>query len=376
MSTAPYLACLVVAAVTAGCSRQPPENPATPNLQTPTVATVPVPPPLPLPEPPTVASPSASSSARGRSIPLRQIIPASDIPPATALDVMPGSLPGADHPAGTAFVAMFADDDAVHVTEWDLASGVALHDTKLDLPAWGLRFVQTPGPSVRIMASAYNGPLVFVQLTRALKVVTRQEVGFVSVLGPNGFAGDLGLTAILADGMVDPTRSPKADSGLFAMSFDAVGNHAATRLLERDTEDGGTSSPMMNDNLAVLGGHVYVALVDAAYRLRVLRLTRDLRTERERRLPLPASFSNPQAKLLAEGGHLVLDLPDSLDLLELPLDLDLAHVAHRPRPASLPPFPGDAGGERCGPPRRFASELLALCNCGKQTCLSWAPLPP
>jgi len=183
---------------------------------------------------------------------------------------------------------------------------------------------------------------------------------------------------ILADGTPDATDTPRDLFGLFAMSFDAAGNRIAKRILEPYEEDGGTSSPMMNDNLAVLDGHVYVALVDAAYRLRVLRLTRDLRTDREKRLPVPASFTNPQAKLLALDGHLVLDLPDSLDLLELPLDLDLAHLTHRPRPAPPPPFPGIGGAsdERCGPSLRLASELLALCNCGKQTCLSWAPLPP
>jgi hypothetical protein len=288
--------------------------------------------------------------------------------------MVPGSPPDAAHASGTSYVVQLADDDAVHVTEWDLSTGTTLHDTKLDLPAWNLRMLD-PDRSVRIMASEYNGRLFFVQLARSLQVVTRQELGSVSVLGPNAFAGDEGVAAILAHGTPDGMDGPL---GIFAMTFDASGKRIAKRMLEPHDEDGGTSSPMMNDNLAVLDGHVYVALVDAAYRLRVLRLTRDLRTEREKRLPIPASFNNPQAKLLVLDGHLVLDLPDSLDLLELPLDLDLAHLTHRPRPAPLPPFPGDgdAGGERCGPPHRFASELLALCNCGKQTCLSWAPLPP
>ncbi len=374
MNSTPRLAGMM-ALLFLGCSRQPTESPATPVLLTPAA---------PAPSsgasatgttaPPTSAASADPSSTAPRMIPLRHNRPLGDMPRAFALDVAPGSPPGAARLAGTAFVVQVGDDDALGVTEWDLAKAAALRSIELDLPSWGLQFLRAPGPSLRLMASGYNGPLYFVQLTKTLRVVTRQQLGTVSVLGPNAFAGDDVLTVILADGIPDPTDSPRDPSGLFATSFDAAGNRLAKRILEPYDEDGGTSSPMMSDNLAVLGDHVYVALVDAAYRLRVLRLTRDLRTEREKRLPLPASFSNSQAKLLAIDGHLVLDLPDSLDLLELPLDLDLAHLTHRPRPSTSPPFPD--GGDRCGPALAMGSELLALCNCGAQTCLSWAPLPP
>jgi hypothetical protein len=367
---------LLVVAVTACCSRQAPEKPATAYLQAPSgpsaelVTTTAGPPTL---APATSADVSAALPPR--SIPLRRNRPASDTPPAAGLDLLGGSLPGPRYPSGTSFVVELADDDAVHVAEWDLATRTALHEARLDVPSWGLQLLKGPGPSVRLLANAYNGPLLFVQLTGSLDVAARREVGRVSVMGPNGFAGDETLTVVLAHGEADVARRRNAESGIFATSFDASGDQLAKRLLERDVEDGGTSSPMMSDNLAVVDGHAFVVLVDPAYRLRVLRLARDLRTERERTLPLASSYDNPQARLHNLDGHLVLDLPLAPDLVDLPLDLDLSRITHRPRPAPPPDFPG-GGGEVCSPSLRLASELLAICNCGNQTCLSWAPLPP
>ena len=235
------------------------------------------------------------------------------------------------YPSGTSFVAELADDAAVHVTEWDLATRTALHEARLDVPSWGLQLLKGPGPSVRLLANAYNGPLLFVQLTGSLDVAARREVGRVSVMGPNGFAGDESLTVVLAHGEADVARRRNAKSGIFATSFDATGDQLAKRLLERDVDDGGTSSPMMSDNLAVVDGHAFVVLVDPAYRLRVLRLARDLRTERERTLPLASSYDNPQARLHNLDGHLVLDLP-------------LAPRPRRPppRPRPLPHHPPPA----------------------------------
>ncbi len=358
-----------------GCSREPNESPATPTLPSaaaPVAATASA--PLPLASATMGQAPAAEASLHLHSIPLRHARPLADSPPASGLDLLAGSAPDAQHQSGTAYVAQLADDSSVHVTEWDLATAKALHDTTLDVPAWGLRFLPGTNQPIRILASAYNGPLVFVELTPSLQVVARRGIGRVSVLGPNAFAGDASFTVVVADGTADVTWAPSADSGLFAMSLTASGDLQARRLLERNQEQGSTASPMMHDNVAVLGGNAYVALVDAAYGLRVLRLTPDLRVDQDKTLPLPRSYDNPQAKLHAVDGHLVLDLPDQPDLLDLPLDLDLSHAAHRPRPAPPPPFPG--GGEVCGPSLRLASELLALCNCGKQTCLSWAPAPP
>jgi hypothetical protein len=366
------LARMLVAVAIAGCSRQPTENPATPHLQAPVaVSSSAVPPGMPDTQ---AREPShdVESSEDSRRIPLRHNRPTGDMPLADGIDFAPGSPPGAEHPAGTSFVVQLGDDDRVRVTEWDLATRTVLHEAKLDLPGT-LEFLQAPGASVRIMSSAYNGPLYFVQLTRSLELVTRQELGHVSVRGPNAFSGDGSLTVVLADGIPDATSASTGPSGVFAMSFDAAGNRLAKRMLALSEEHGGTLTPMMNDNLAVIDGHVFVALMDPEDALHILRLAPDLRTERDRKLPLHTP-GNLQAKLRNLDDHLALDLPDHPDLLELPLDLDLAHAVHRPRPAPPPAFPG--ASEVCGPSLRLASELLALCNCGKQTCLSWAPLPP
>jgi hypothetical protein len=368
------LASAFLVALTLGCSRQPSESPATPYLQapsSPTPTTSPVPSSSLADD--AASRPAPDASVARHSIPLRHTQPAGDTPPAADLDLMPGSPPDAAHPSGTAIVAELADDNAVHVTEWDLETSRALHDTKLEVPFWTLRLLRAPGPGVRLVASDYNGPLFFVQLTDTLQIKTKSELGTVSVSGHDAIAGDAEISAILSSGIPDRTSSPADPSGLFVMSFDAEGNRLAKRFLERDQPRGGTSTWMMFDNLAVLGGQVYVALVDARDGLHVLRLTRDLHTERDRLLPFPRDFSNTHAKLHAVDGHLVLDLPDQPDLLDLPLDLDLSRATHRPRPAPPPPFPG--GGEVCGPSLRLASELLALCSCGKQTCLSWAAAP-
>jgi hypothetical protein len=368
-----HLALPTLLAMALGCSRQQTEAPAAPTLQAPTASMS-----AGIATPPSPAASAAASSSRsgddleGRTIRLRHDGPWSPEPESPAVELRPGSPPDAAHPDGTAIVVELADDDAVSVTEWDLATKTALHQTEMALPAWDLRVLEGPGP-IRVLAAGYNGPLHFVQLTSSLQVVTKAQIGSLSVLGVHGFAGDPSLTVILANGYMDGADGPKDPSGTFAMSFDAAGHRLAKRILLPYQEHRGTLSPMMHQNLAVLDGHAYVALLDESDGLHVLRLTRDLRTDRDRLLRLPKAYSNIQASLQALDGHLVLDLPDQPDLLDLPLDLDLSHATHRPRPAPPPALPG--GGDLCGPPLRLASELLALCSCGKQMCLSWAPAP-
>jgi hypothetical protein len=311
--------------------------------------------------------PGEAAAYEGNRIPLRRIRPppADGTPPAVSLAFTPGEPPSAAHPEGTVYVVLLGDDDAYHVTQWDLATRVALHQTTID-PRGANLAILFAGPAVRIMSAMYNGDLTFLQLTDSLKLVATHHLGQVSVRGPKAFAGDETLTVILADGTPDDTGSNRDPSGLFAMSFDAAGTRVAKRILVPK----GRQAAMMGRNLAVVQGHVYVVLVDASDQLRAVQLTRELRTEREKPIAVPAAYANVESHLLNVDGHLVLDVPDQPDWLEL--SLDLSTVTHRPRPAPVPAFPGD---DHCGVATRTASQLLALCDCGKFTCLAWAPLP-
>ncbi len=349
-----------------GCSRQQLEGPAAPVV---VAAVAPSTPQAAASASLDAAPPGPPPIGDSRRIRLRkERLPGPDgLPLPHDVDFTPGRPPSAAHPDGTVLVVMHGDDDAYHVTEWDLATRTALHDTTVE-PGGAELEIFLHAPSVSVMANMYNDELHLLQLTDSLQLVASHRHGTVSVTGPNALAGDGELTAVLAHGTPDDKGGNRDPSGLFAMTFDAAGNRLAKRILELRVPDGFEPSARMTGNLAVIGGHVYVALMDDKQELlRVDKLTRDLRTEREMPIPLPASFSNIWSQLQDVDGRLVLDNPDQPDLLEL--SLDLSKVTHRPRPATVPPFPGTG----CGTAVRTGSQLLALCDCGRSTCLAWTP---
>jgi hypothetical protein len=264
------------------------------------------------------------------------------------------------------FVVLYADDEKYHATEWDLAHALALHDTVVD-PQGADLAILSRGPSVGILASMYNGEVHLLQLTDSLRLVANNRLGQLSVFGVEGLAGDGDVTVVLAEGIPDSTGSNRDPSGLFAMSFDAAGHRLGERILVSPRPVVGEPSCEMKRNVAVISGHVYVALIDEKDQLRAVRLGRDLRTEREKPIAVPASVGNESAHLLDMDGHLVLDVDGQPDWLEL--SLDLATITHRPRPAPVPAFPGKG----CGPAVVAGSQLLATCDCGRSTCLAWTP---
>ncbi len=360
----PVLPWCLLLALLGSCSREPTESPATPVVRAPT-ASISLSAPVPVVDA-DASAPAHEVVAVDRRIRLRRRRPwpADGTPPPADLDFEPGAPPGPAHPEGTVFVVLSGDDGTYRITEWDLATRVALHETKLDPPRGNLQ-IFARGPSVRVMAHEFNGELDLLQLTDALQLVANNRLGQVSVAGPNALAGDDSLTVVLADGIPDETGSATDPSGLFAMSFDQAGKRIAKRILLR-----GQEASRMSGNLAVIGGHVYVALIDSANRLRVLQLSPELRTEREKPMAIPPVFENVRTKLRDVDGHLILDVEGQPDWLEV--SLDLSRLTHRPRPAPVPDFPGKG----CGQAVRMATQLLALCDCGRSTCLAWTPPSP
>ncbi len=351
-----------------GCSRQQVEAPA-PVVMAPMARSTPQ----------AAASASLDAAPPGpppveysRRIRLRRKkVPSPDgLPLPHDLAFTPGMPPSAAHPEGTVLVVLDEDDGAYHVTEWDLATRTALHDTTVE-PGGADLMIFSHGPSVGVMASMFNDELHLLQLTDSLQLVASHRLGTVSVTGPNALAGDGELTVVLAHGTPDDHGGNKDPSGLFAMSFDAAGNRVAMRILERRVPGGFEPSAMMIRNLAVIGGHAYVALLDDEQeRLRIVKLSRDLRTEKQTPISLPPSFLNEGSQLLDVDRHLVLDTQGQPDWLEV--SLDLSQVIHRPRPAPVPAFPGKG----CGPAIVAGSQLLATCDCGRFTCLAWTPPNP
>jgi hypothetical protein len=263
------------------------------------------------------------------------------------------------HPAGTVFVAQ-VKDDGITVTEWNLATRSPLRRGAVPLPEEVCNVHVLPvGDGARLMAWRWNGELYYAHLDEALQTVRTEKLGQVYPGGPNAFAADDDVAVILAEGVPDAREGAEVPGGFFAMSFDATGNRVAKRMLAPN----GLS---MGGNLAVVHGQIYVALNDEDYSLRLLQLTRDLRTVRQRKLPY-----RQLATLDHVGDALVLDVLRAPDLLEV--SLDLSRTIRRPRPAPTPAFPGSGN---CGPPLQMGPELITQCDCGPQTCLAWAPLPP
>lgn len=293
-------------------------------------------------------------------------------------DLAPGAEPGAAHRAGTVFVALADDKGRDTVTEWDLATRTAVNRSTLALGELvdNLRLLRR-GATIHVMAWNLNGSLYHAQLGAGLQVVRAEKLGSVSISGPDALAADDSLAVVLANGVPDDTGRVGDPSGLFAVAYDASGRRLARRMLQAAVGDEDEPSFGMHGNLAVVNGHAYVVLRDEDRGLRILQLSRDLRTEREAKLSVAGKQATVQSLDAVDGG-LRLALMDEPDVLAI--SLDLSRVTRQPRsgdappmlPEPAPPFPGDAP---CGTPLHLGSELVALCLCGGWQCLTWAPAP-
>ena len=287
------------------------------------------------------------------------------------MSILPGREPDALHPAGTVFVGEVVVEDnelASTIGEWDLATGGVLRRVRLSVPptaAWA-RIVRSDH-AIHVMASEYNGGLYYLQLTLQLDVLANEQLGTVSVSGPNAIATDGHVTAILADGTTDPRGNERRLDGLFIASFDASGRLAGERLLM--VPDESAYSTRLSRNLVVAAGRIFVLLRDKNARARVEELAPDLKTVRRIELPPRVEALDPGFELTFEGGHLVADLGKGELAFDIPLDLSRASRLVRPQPSRF------QGRNDCSEPVRIGQVQAALCACGKDTCLEWTSAP-
>lgn len=305
------------------------------------------------------------------SIVLPRRFVSSDSGEASPMSLLVGREPDASHRTGTVFVGeVLVEDDALAstVVEWDLAKGVAVRRVKLPLPptaAWS-RIIRSDR-AIHVMASEYNGALYYLHLTTQLDVVANEQLGTVSVSGPNAIATDGQLTAILANGTTDPKGSAGRLDGLFIAAFGPSGRLAGERLLM--APDDSVYSTRLSRNMAVVGGSIFVLLRDRNARARVEELASDLKTVRRIELPSRLEALDPGFELTLEGDHLVADLGERERVFAIPLDLSRASRIVRPQRS------GFRGRNDCSDQVEMGQVKAALCACGKDTCLEWTAAP-
>jgi hypothetical protein len=274
------------------------------------------------------------------------------------IDMAPGEMPSAEHPAGTVFVAESRVDrpkDAVTVSEWDLATGSELREAPLPVPpddgdVWMVR----DGARLHLMAWAFNQDIEYACMTTDLKPVHAERIGDVSAGGPAAITSDGGLALLLADGILgsDPRRVGSGQEGFFAATFDSNGRRIAARVIEKPHSEGDGaweySAPLRHT--AVVAGHrAYVLLATADHqRFRLVRLRPDLSVERDTTLQISGDVVSAELTLSAVSNRLVLDsgpyVPSPFRIL---FTLDPTELARgRPCPSTPPP-----GGEHFPPNR-------------------------
>jgi len=358
---------LLTAVLLAACSRQAADPPPAPvAVLAPTLSS---PQPLPsvrLPAPAEPAKPAKPErDPHSIVLPRRFVMQASGA--VMPMSLLPGRLPDAAHPAGTAIVTeVLADESASTISEWDLTTGTAERRVELPLPpeATNVQAIRS-NDAIHVVASEYNAALYYVQLTSNLEVVAKHRLGMVTPLGPNAIATDGTLTVILADGVLDDDGPDGGAGGLFAVSFDAAGRRISGRLLDSAS----STSALLSRNLTIASGAPYVVLADRNWKLRVEELSPSLKTIRRAPLALPRGTLGTSAALAQDDGHIVVDLGKKTE--PITLTLDLAHASTAPR-HEIRAF---QGRDECGVPVGIGSVQAGLCACGKDTCLEWAAAP-
>ena len=114
--------------------------------------------------------------------------------------------------------------------------------------------------------------------------------------------------------------------GVYATSFDETGTRVASRVLKSDDE-GGASSLGLKDAVALAGGRAFVLLRDQAVsELELLRVDRQLRTERRTAVRAPERFAGGarapaldalEVSLFSLGAGLRVAAPETESTVEL-----------------------------------------------------------
>jgi hypothetical protein len=208
---------------------------------------------------------------------LPHTLPPCDPPPSTEggtppcrAGLAPGEEPGPAFPAGTVYLANWADDDAASVWEWDLARAVVRRRLKLRLPDGQCSMaLRRAGNVLHLLTDPEDGgPGYYARISSDLKSFMMVPAGDIRTGGPDGFIATETMAAIFV--------SEEHDSkyGFIIETFDDHARKVAKRFL-----------PAVGPSAAVIFHGQLYALLDRANRdhlaFELLRLGRDLSIERQ-----------------------------------------------------------------------------------------------
>jgi hypothetical protein len=208
------------------------------------------------------------------------------------IDAAPGAPPTAAHRHGTVVVAeAMALEPSPSVTELDLADGTLVRSAALPLSAafCELRIVRAGDTFHVVAAEGRGGRVVHVRLGRELAIESVETVGTGE--RPR-LATDGAIVSMLWSGARDRASET---SGWQLLTFDANGARLGEVRLPRAAD----STYLFGHPLAVVGGHVFVALPGGSGP-RVVQLSADARPERVHAIP----WSADDGRLFVVGGSL------------------------------------------------------------------------
>ncbi|HSY22965.1 MAG TPA: hypothetical protein VK841_12655 [Polyangiaceae bacterium] len=191
-------------------------------------------------------------------------------PPPCAAGLAPGEEPGPAFPAGTVYLANWADDDAASVWEWDLARAVVRRRLELHLPDDQCAMIlRRSGTVLHLLTNpAAGGPGFYARISSDLGSFVISPAFDLRTGGPDGFIANETMAAIFFSDEID------SKYGFIAETFDARARKIARRFLP-------ASGP---SDAVIFQGHLY-ALLDRVNRdhlaFELLRLGRDLSIERQ-----------------------------------------------------------------------------------------------
>ena len=190
--------------------------------------------------------------------------------PPNDVGIAPGEEPGDAYPAGTVYLANWADHYA-SIWEWDLARAVLRRRLKLPLAVGqGNMRLQRSGKVLHLLTYESNGPAYYTRIPTDLESFETSRVGRLSALDTATLVGSEKMAAVFFDGEGGP-----GEPGFLVATFDEKGRRTSRRRLA----DAGT----LNSHSVLFRGHL-LTLLHAANeqeqrRFLLLRLGRDLSVE-------------------------------------------------------------------------------------------------